>query len=98
MVKEHTAELPEAPLYLGEQSGRVDCRDTEEHRGTQARMLRAKRSSPLRCEHPVEPGLLPVLLPVGLQYKHIADDVKGETVVIQSAEELGLQESCPPLL
>jgi len=53
--------------------------------------------SPLGGEDPVEDGVLPAVSH-GLQDEHVLDDVEGEAVVGQRAQELGLQEGGPLLL
>ena len=53
--------------------------------------------SPLGGEDPVEHGVLPAVAH-GLQDEHVLDDVEGEAVVGQRAEQLGLQEGGPLLL
>ena len=53
--------------------------------------------SPLGGEDPVEHGVLPAVAH-GLQDEHVLDDVEGEAVVGQRAQQLGLQEGGPLLL
>ena len=52
---------------------------------------------PLRGEDPIEHRVFPAL-PIGLENKHILDDVEGKAIVWEGTQELGLQESCPLLL
>ena len=52
---------------------------------------------PLGGEDAIEDGALPAVSH-GLQDKHVLDDVEGEAVVREGAEELGLQEGRPFLL
>lgn len=52
---------------------------------------------PLGGEDSVEDGALPAVSG-GLQDKHILDDVEGETIVGEGAQELSFQEGGPLLL
>ena len=52
---------------------------------------------PLGGEDPVEDRVLPAVAH-GLQDKHVLDDVEGEAVVGQGAQQLGLEEGGPLLL
>lgn len=55
------------------------------------------RPLPLGREDAIEDGALPAVAH-GLQDKHVLDDVKGEAVIGEGTQELGLQEGGPFLL
>lgn len=57
----------------------------------------SRHFSPLGREDAVEDGALPAV-PDGLEDKHVLDDVEGEAVVRQRAQQLRFQEGGPFLL
>ncbi len=62
-----------------------------------SRTIPSIRVLPLGGEDAVEDGALPAVSH-GLQDEHVLDDVKGEAVVREGTQELGLQEGGPFLL
>lgn len=53
-----------------------------------------RRLLPLRGEDAVEDGAFPAVSR-GLQDKHVLDNVEGEAVIREGAQELGLKEGRP---